>query len=262
MFNFDFQSEDNQSEFDISIPHYMFQLNPLFIIGESNNEEVVIFSKLETPSKETYDNGNENLEDSVTKEKSKFKVTQIISKKGRKRKRKNEAYISVEVDHNKYCSDNILRKIKVHFISFIIKFINLVLLEMGFEDKFCNVNYTFKTNSNKRSIAKLKNSYIGYILNQKISPKYKMDEESNKVLYEKYKNIHVLHNIFCYRTKDFFEEFYYNKESLFNLNKFGLNINLKDKYREKLKTYNDLKDKNINDTEYITRLDTCVSNFI
>ena len=242
MFNFDFQSEDNQSEFDISIPHYMFQLNPLFIIGESNNEEV-IFSKLETPSKETYDNGNENLEDSVTKEKSKFKVTKIISKIGRKRKRKNEAYISVELDHNKYCSDNILRKIKVHFISFII-------------------NYTFKTNSNKRSIAKLKNSYIGYILNQKISSKYKMDAESNKVLYEKYKNIHVLHNIFCYRTKDFFEEFYYNKESLFNLNKFGLNINLKDKYREKLKTYNDLKDKNINDTEYIKRLDKCVSNFI
>ena len=242
MFNFDFQSEDNQSEFDISNPHYMFQLNPLFIIGESNNEEV-IFSKLETPSKETYDNGNENLEDSVTKEKSKFKVTKIISKIGRKRKRKNEAYISVELDHNKYCSDNILRKIKVHFISFII-------------------NYTFKANSNKRSIEKLKNSYIGYILNQKISSKYKMDAESNKVLYEKYKNIHVLHNIFCYRTKDFFEEFYYNKESNFNLNKFGLNINLKDKYREKLKTYNDLKDKYINDTEYIKRLDTCVSNFI
>ena len=242
MFNFDFQSEDNQSEFDISIPHYMFQLNLLFIIGESNNEEV-IFSKLETPSKETYDNENENIEDSVTKEKSKFKVTKIISKIGRKRKRKNEAYISVELDHNKYCSDNILRKIKVHFISFII-------------------NYTFKANSNKRSIEKLKNSYIGYILNQKISSKYKMDAESNKVLYEKYKNIHVLHNIFCYRTKDFFEEFYYNKESNFNLNKFGLNINLKDKYREKLKTYNDLKDKYINDTEYIKRLDTCVSNFI
>ena len=41
------------------------------------------------------------------------------------RKRKNETEIFVGIYHNKYYSDNILRKIQVHFISFIIKFLNL-----------------------------------------------------------------------------------------------------------------------------------------
>ena len=88
------------------------------------------------------------------------------------------------------------------------------------------------------------------------------DAESNKVIYEKLKKNHILSHIFSYNYKDFFNDYYYNKESNLNLNKFGLNINLKHKYGKKIKIYNDLKEKNIKDSEYIKRLDECVYNFL
>ena len=147
-------------------------------------------------------------------------------------------------------------------MSFIIKFINLVLLVLGYRDEFCNINYSFKTNVNKSNIEKLKISNIGYILNQKISKKYKKDKERNKIIYEKVKNNPILSNIFSYNYKDFFKDFYYNKESSLNLNKFGLNINLKHKYGKEIKMYNDLKEKNIKDSEYIKRLAECVNNLL
>ena len=188
-----------------------------------------------------------------------FNKTKKMIKNGRKRK--NETEIFVGICHNKYYSDNILRKIQVHFISFIIQFINLVLLELGYRDKFYNINYSLKTNVNKRNIEKLKISNIGYILSQKISLKYKKDAKRNQIIYEKLKNNPILSNIFSYNYKDFFKDFYYNKESNLNLNKFGLNINLKHKYGTKIKMYNDLKEKN-KDSEYIKKLDECVNILI
>ena len=173
----------------------------------------------------------------------------------------NDEYDILEVAYNKYSFDNILRKIQVHFISFIIQFINLVLLELGYRDKFYNINYSLKTNVNKRNIEKLKISNIGYILSQKISLKYKKDAKRNQIIYEKLKNNPILSNIFSYNYKDFFKDFYYNKESNLNLNKFGLNINLKHKYGTKIKMYNDLKEKN-KDSEYIKKLDECVNILI
>ena len=178
------------------------------------------------------------------------------------RKRKNETEIFVGICHNKYYSDNVLRKIQVHFISFIIKFINLVLLELGYREKFLNINYSFKTNVNKKNIVKLKISNIGYILSQKISTKYKKYAERNKVIYETLKNNPILNNIFSYNYKDFFKDFYYNKESSLNLNKFGLNINLKNKYGKEIKMYNDLKEENNRDPLYIKRLEECVNNLL
>ena len=185
------------------------------------------------------------------------------NKIGRKRKKENENEIFDDTVHNKYRSDNVIRKIQVHFISFIITFINLMLLELGYSDIFCNINYTFKANVIKRNIIKLNKSNIGYILKQKISSKYsKKDRETNKIIYEKLKNIPVLRNIFAYNYKDFFKDFYYNNENNLNLNKFGLNINLKYKYGNKIKMYNDLKEANIKDPKYIKRLDECVNNLL
>ena len=108
----------------------------------------------------------------------------------------------------------------------------------------------------------MKISNIGYILSQNISKKYKKDAKSNKVNYEKLKNNPFLSDIFSYNYKDFFKDFYYNKESNLNLNKFGLNVNLKHKYGKKIEMYNDLKEKNIKDSEYIKRLDECINNIL
>ena len=186
-------------------------------------------------------NENENVENNNdTRERSFFIVTREVNKIGRKRKIKKEKEILDENEHNKYSSDNVIRKIQVHFISFIITFINFVLKELGYRDIFCNINNDFKINVNKKNIEKLKNSNIGYILKQTLSSKYKKkNSDNNKIIYERLKNIPVLRNIFAYNYKDFFKDFYYNKENNLNLNKFGLNITINYKYGKKIKMYND-----------------------
>ena len=261
MFNDESQSEENQSYMNnlFSFPSIKDEYNIL-------DDDIIISRKLVTiPLKMTNGNKNEDSEDSEygkaeTRDKSFFKVIKKNSKIGRKRKNETENFVGD--GHNKYHSDNVLRKIQVDFISFIIKFINLVLLILGYRDKFYNINYSFKTNVNKRNIEKLKILNIGYILSQNISTKYKKDAESNKVIYEKLKKNHILSHIFSYNYKDFFNDYYYNKESNLNLNKFGLNINVKHKYGKKIKIYNDLKEKNIKDSEYIKILDEGVYNFL
>ena len=262
MFNNESQSEENQSHMNnlFSFPFINDEYNIL-------EDDIIISSKLVTiPLKTINGNRNEDSEDSLygnakTGYKSNFfKIAKKNNKIGRKRK--NETEIIVDTGHNKYQTDNILRKLQVHFISFIIKFINLVVLVLGYRDEFCNINYSFKTNVNKSNIEKLKISNIGYILNQNISTKYQKDAESNKVIYEKLKNNPILCNIFSYNYKDFFKDFYYNKESSLNLNKFGLNINLKHKYGKEIKMYNDLKEENNKDPLYTKRLEECVNNLL
>ena len=234
-------SNDSETLFDFLFPYKN---------GEFNIENDSIDSILKGIF---YDKKTEDID---TREKSYYFR---VLKTGRKRK--NEAEIFTDISHNKYSSDNIMRKIQIHFISFIIKFINLVLEELGYEDKFCNINYSFKEKVNKRNIAKLKSTNIGYILRQKISKKYTKNAETNIIIYEKLKNTPILRNIFSYNYRDFFKDFYYNKESNLNLNKFGININLKHKYGDSIKMYNDLKEKNNKDPEYIKKLDEYVNKF-
>ena len=249
MFNYEFQSKENESHMNNLLPF------PFIDDYEEIFEDDINDNKLEDSEYSEYGSGE-------TRDKSFFKAIKKNSKIGRKRK--NETEIFVDTCHNKYHSDNVLRKIQVHYISFIINFINLVLLILGYRDEFCNINYSFKTNVNKRNIEKLKISNIGHILSQNISTKYIKDAKSNKAIYEKLKNNPILSNIFAYNYKDFFNDFYYSKESNLNLNKFGLNINLKHKYGKKIKIkkYNDLKEENIKDSEYIKRLDECAYNFL
>jgi hypothetical protein len=44
-------------------------------------------------------------------------------------------------NHDRFSDDNILRKIQVHYLSFIISFINDILKSLGFKEKFLNLNY-------------------------------------------------------------------------------------------------------------------------
>ena len=230
---------------------------------EYQREENDFFLENFTPFNNVNDINNQYSEDKDTGDKTNmFIITRKNNKKGRKRKMEYEKEIFDNNYHNKYISDNVIRKIQVHFISFIITFINLVLLELGYRDIFLNINYSFKADLNKRNIIKIKNSNIGYILCQKISSKYKKKPETNIIIYEKLKNIPILRNIFDYNYTDFFKDFYYNNENNLNLNKFGLNIDLKYKYGKKIKMYNDLKEANIKDPKYIKRLDEYVYNLI
>lgn len=75
-----------------------------------------------------------------TQEKSALTKSQ---KKLSGRKRKNPSENKRKI-HNKYDNDNILRKLNIYFLNFLIGFINKVLLKCNINGKFYDINGDFK----------------------------------------------------------------------------------------------------------------------
>ena len=130
----------------------------------------------------------------------------IIKKTHRGREKKINENKNDKI-HDKFTIDNRLRKVQVHYLSFIIQFLNEIIENLGlnktinknknFGTKFLNINYEFKRNIKKSFVNSLKKKNIGDILRTKISKKYKnIDENYNKNLYEIYNKDKVLNKIF------------------------------------------------------------------
>ena len=128
------------------------------------------------------------------------KTAKKESKSGRKRQ--NPLLEGVK-KHDKKTPDNILRKVHVHYISFIIGVINELLNYFGFTVKFIDIDYNVKKEINKKKFSLLKNSNIGQILCQKVSPKfwkqskqnlYKNNYTFDKVKANKYVNLFLSKN--------------------------------------------------------------------
>ena len=112
-----------------------------------------------------------------------------IGKRGRKKKENNLAKIKYICGiHGNKEFDNLERKIQVDYIKFIVNFSNDAIKT---ENKYCrhffkqiDTNITETINYNHSS--KLRESSIGYILNQEISKKYKKYGKSeNKETFKK-----------------------------------------------------------------------------
>ena len=65
--------------------------------------------------------------------------------------------------HNKYYIDNLKRKIQTHFLNFMISFINQILCNLKYKERFENLDYNLKKNINKDFFNRLKNKKIGDI---------------------------------------------------------------------------------------------------
>ena len=99
-----------------------------------------------------------------------FSSNLIKNKRGRKSK---ISKIKVIKMHDKFTIDNILRKFQVHYLNFIVSFINAILNNLGFKIKLFHLNYRLKENIGKNNIKYLKNSTLREILSREISHKYK-----------------------------------------------------------------------------------------
>lgn len=147
--------------------------------------------------------------------------------------------------------DNILRKINVHFLSFIVTYLNDILRHLGYHQKFLNLDYSFKRKANKSTIEILKNKPIGLLISNSISIKYKNKNLSfNKILYEKIKNNEVIGQILSEKYLTLFKNIYYRNNKIINLKKYGLEEKVK--LSNKVKTYEDLllKGKKINKRDF------------
>ena len=163
------------------------------------------------------------------------------TKRGRKTKNK--------INKNQKChdnnrTDNLLRKIQVHFLSFIISFINIILKDLNYNERFLKLDYNFKKNTKKDFVESLKKKTLREIICTNISDKYKHNPiNTNTLLYEKVKNEKVIFNVLEDNYLNLFRNIYYKSNEVVNLNKYGLNKKIV--LSNKVKMFKDLL-KNLN----------------
>ena len=161
--------------------------------------------------------------------------------------------------HDKNSPDNILRKVQVHNLNYMIEYANSVLKAFDYEDKFLNIDYSFKNCVSEEFLENLKTSSLSDIICNKISSKYKTkDINTNKIIYEKIKENNVLKKIFDEGFLVFFE-FYFKSKKRISLKKYGSEKEIF--LPEKARTFKDLIEKNSNNEEYIKNINNCIYHY-
>lgn len=189
---------------------------------------------------------------------------QLGGKKRKRGRQVEEPYSGDENNqkvHDKFSTDNLLRKIQVHYISFLINCMNLILKELNYKQEFLKLDYNFKKNVNKDVFESLKNKKISEIICNKISNKYRIkDKFVNFKIYHQIKDDNILKNIFNENYFYFFKNYYYKSVKSINLKKYGLEKEII--LSKDVKTYKDLleynKDNDINNNQYIENMNLCV----
>jgi hypothetical protein len=196
-----------------------------------------------------------------------------------KKKNRNEKIIGKNKNvHKKFRNDNIMRKIKINYINFIIKFMNLILMVLSkkngikFDSQFYNLEHDYKNKISKKSFNSfLKQTIKDIFIKSKISSHYKAKDKNsnietcNKIEKEiKLKDLSIILN----KNILFFFDKIYKKERKkeYNLNELGL-FDLKFVLPEDIELYEDLLTKNEkieeNFNEYKTELNICCNtNFM
>ena len=185
--------------------------------------------------------------------------TKKLQKRGRKQQIQTSfnSYKPKRKIHSKTDDDNVLIKIQVHFLTFLINITN-DLIEPYFQAKkknifFRQINYDDKKTITLEHISQLKRSSIKDILQMKISPKCRnYGEDYNKKNYnyilEKINNdkdLEWINNFFNLNYLELFEKYYYTYNKRNNFYFQGQKIN----FSKKTKTFYNLLEKNKNDQE-------------
>ena len=166
--------------------------------------------------------------------------------------------------HTKNKFDNILTKIQVQYINFLINFINIIIENFGRSDlQFKLIDASLKKHNKIESRKKIKEGTIADVLKNEISSKYtKINKNHNfKVYDELVKNglvdvINVLNQKFLF----FFESVYFKSLRKFNLKDFGF-VDLQIELPKKILLYEDLLMKNKKDgnfEEYKIKMERCI----
>ena len=166
--------------------------------------------------------------------------------------------------HTKKKFDNILTKIQVGYINFLINFTNIIIEKFGRSDlKFKLIASSLKKDNKIVSRKKLKEGTIADVLKNEISSKYKkINKYNNFIVYEDLVRnglidvVNVLNQKFLF----FFESVYFKSLRKFNLKDFGL-IDLQIELPKKIPLYEDLLMKNKKDgnfEEYKIKMEKCI----
>ena len=212
----------------------------------------------------TTENSNSTSNESTKSKNSQVKNNFFISKKtkrGRHKLNEQNSEKAGNIMHGKDAQDNILRKIQIRSLNYMISFSNVILKEFNYKEQFLNIDYNFKNNVNKERLDSLKTQTLSDIVCNNISSKYTTkDIDTNRKIYEKIKENEVLKKIFDEKYLVLFKFYFENKKRI------SLKVYDSDKeifLGEKTKTFKDLISKNSNDEEYIKNIIRCVyQNFL
>ena len=167
----------------------------------------------------------------------------VIKKCKRKKKRGRKPQKESKRQHNAFDQDNIIRKIQVHFLTFIICFINdlvQVVLPNSKDLCFKNINYEFKKTVNHAYIENLKSKKIGDILILRASPKNrKFVSNINEIIFNKICSINpFLKEFFELSYLDMFNNYYIKEEREMDVEGYHVKLS------QRTKIFNDLIEKN------------------
>ena len=198
-----------------------------------------------------------NKGENISKENSN-NMTFIKRKRGRTKSLMNDN----KFIHDKNSSDNLKRKIHVHFLSFIVSYLNEILKNLNYKQRFLQLDYYFKKNINNERLKYIKKQSIGDIIRKPISYKYKQNKYYNEIIYEQIKENEILNKIFSQSYLNLFKNIYYKSNNIISLKEYGLNKNIF--LSTKVKMYKDLlyniKDLDIN-KEHIKKINECIGRY-
>lgn len=216
----------SNSNFDTSLLNNYNSFNDesdfnLYNINDSENNSINFQNLNESNDVKTFENSLIIIKDSNNISNN-YKI-----KRGRKTKQKNSSFNTIR---SKFAKDNIIRKIKTHFINnFLINLINILIKEK------LNKNYIIRKLRNEIS-RDITIKYNIYLFNQTLEQLYSSEISNQfKSIIRKSANKKIINQI---KKEDFFNKF--------------LNIKVKDIYniyinkncKEILKKNYDIQDKN------------------
>jgi len=138
-------------------------------------------------------------------------------KKSRGRKVASEKKYTKNKRHLSTDEDNILTKIQVHFLKFLIYFLNDCLFDNYKKNKICFKKFAHKVTSKVSSnhFNKMKNSTIYEILTETpISTKYKDNKNTNIELVNDLNQIDWFHKLFGLKFMELFYAYYNERKQL------------------------------------------------
>ena len=222
---------------------FLEEKEPLYGSNNINKDFSYLESLLEIDTPETLE--VKNLIESLPKlEKPLFLTKKIKRKMGNGSDFCDEKETRKRKAHKKSAFDNILTKIQVHFLNFVINLCNdaLKLIIKDNKQYFRPINYKFKRNISYDNFNKLKCYPMRLILSQEISNKFKSVKKSinsdvlNKVI-PLSQWLNDFYNINCINA---FSIYYNNCKPLKKINFKGKEIVLS----QKTKCFNNLLKKN------------------
>lgn len=229
------------------------------------NESITyVFNSSNTELKFKFDLPIGKTENITPKKKYIFKTRLQKMKRGRIAKKNTK-----KETHTAYSYDNILRKIQVHYLNFMISFINdcIKTLNQNKKIRFKKINYKLKRKISKKFFDNMKNSSINEILRSiDISKKYKkFDKNINKENLRKLEKDPWFEKLFKMNFLDLFTYYYNQAQPLDELFLFEKTITFSDETKPYYKLLeanwpvsknfieitemNYIKDENINQQE-------------